>query len=96
MKHINSLKLKDFVSIPIKLTIQGNEEVNQPAWMEKTIQNAKLCPDGTHIRLYFDSFHFIAVPKHSEITKTSHMWSAFDKETSLRYLIKKIGDGCHD
>jgi len=93
---IHLLELENFVSIPIKLTIHGSEEEDRPVWMEKKIQSVRLCPDGTHVRLYFDHHHFIAVPKESEIIRQKHEWSAYDEKSSLRYLIKKEGGGYHD
>ncbi|MBM7605553.1 hypothetical protein JOC75_003576 [Metabacillus crassostreae] len=89
MDHINSLQLSDFVSIPVKVTIQGSDKEEQPSWMNKTIQSSKLCPDGTHIRLYFDQRSFIAFPKTCKVTRKGDIWSAYDDETCLTYLIKR-------
>lgn len=96
MELIESLELNDFISIPVLLTIQGKEEEDKPAWMEKVVQSVELCPDGTHVRLYFDSLHFIAFPKDSVVSRKENTWSAFDQETFLTYLMEKKGEDSHD
>jgi hypothetical protein len=48
------------------------------------------CPDGTHIRYYFDDIYFLAVPLTSEVSQSENQWSAFDQESGLTYTVKKV------
>lgn len=86
MVHISIEELEPFMSVPVRVAIQGEEHA---PWMDKTIKKARLCPDGTHVRLYFDDFYFLAIPVTAAVTKTESNWTAYDEEVGLYYIIKK-------
>ncbi|HWO97197.1 MAG TPA: hypothetical protein VNM45_12875 [Bacillus sp. (in: firmicutes)] len=89
MARINIEELEPFMSLPVRVAIQGEQGEEEAPWMDKTIKKAELCPDGTHVRFYFDHFYFLAVPLTSTVTKTESRWTAYDQEAGLYYIIKK-------
>ncbi|MHC0036165.1 hypothetical protein [Pseudoneobacillus sp. C159] len=82
--------LEPFVGEKIEVAIHDAQEDMQPPWVEKKIKKLELCPDGTHLRIYFDTFYFFAVPLTSSVSVSEHNWSAYDMESGLYYLIRKI------
>lgn len=89
MAHINIEELTQYMARPVEVAIQGEPGEEEAPWIGKTIQKAGLCPDGTHVRLYFDDVRFVAVPLTSAVTKTENKWTAYDEEARLYYIIKK-------
>ncbi|PLR83612.1 hypothetical protein CVD25_17315 [Bacillus canaveralius] len=89
MQHINLEELRRFVSVPVAVGIQDDQGDEKAPFIRKTIQKIEICPDETHLRIYFDSFHFFAVPLTANVIQTEQEWSAFDRESGLYYLLKK-------
>ncbi|HLO11729.1 MAG TPA: hypothetical protein VK190_05695 [Pseudoneobacillus sp.] len=82
--------LERFLGERIEVAIHDIETKMQPPWVEKKIKKLELCPDGTHLRIYFDTFYFFAVPLNSTISQSDLDWSALDSESGLYYLIRKV------
>jgi hypothetical protein len=82
--------LEPFLGERIEVAIHDAETDTQPPWIEKKIKKLELCPDGTHLRIYFDTFYFFAVPLTSNFSQSDIDWSAFDTQSGLFYLIRKI------
>lgn len=78
-----------FLGENIEVAIHDAETDMQPPWVEKKIKKLELCPEGTHLRIYFDTFYFFAVPLNSNICVSDVDWSAYDEESRLYYLIRK-------
>lgn len=90
MGHIKIEELQTFANSPVEVAIvdvSGNERA---PFVNKTIKKIEVCPDGTHVRFYFNDFHFFAVPIGAETTENSSEWSAFDADSELRYTIRKV------
>jgi hypothetical protein len=90
---VELIKLEDvngFVGVPVELAIQDAEGGDQAPAVKKTIKKVLLCPDGTHIRFYFDDIYFLAVPLKSRAIQSEGQWSAFDSESGLTYNVKKV------
>ena len=87
---INLESIQPFIGVPVELIIQDAQGGDQAHAVKKTVKKAQHCPDGTHIRLYFDDFYFLAVPLESTLTANETEWSAFDMESGLTYIIKKV------
>jgi hypothetical protein len=81
--------LERFLGDKIEVAIHDAETDTQPPWVEKQIKKLELCPDGTHLRIYFDTFYFFAVPLNSSVSQSDYDWSAYDQEGGLFYLIQK-------
>jgi hypothetical protein len=81
--------LASFVGGKIEVAIHDADTDMQPPWVEKQIKKLELCPDQTHLRIYFDEFYFFAVPLTSSISQSATDWSAFDSESGLFYLLRK-------
>jgi hypothetical protein len=81
--------LTPFVGEEIEVAIHDADTDMQPPWVEKQIKKLELCPDGTHLRIYFDTFYFFAVPLTSSFSQSDFDWSAYDSESGLYYLIRK-------
>lgn len=81
--------LERFLGEKIEVAIHDAETDTQPPWVEKQIKKLELCPDGSHLRIYFDTFYFFAVPLNSSVSQSDVDWSAYDQESGLYYLIRK-------
>ncbi|OIK16196.1 hypothetical protein BIV60_05300 [Bacillus sp. MUM 116] len=90
MESINLEDLKRFTGRPVEISILDSEGGDQAPTVNKTIKKVQLCPDGTHIRFYFDHYYFLAVPLESDVVETETEWSAFDPESGLHYAVKKV------
>ena len=87
------IKLEDlnrFVGGPVEIAIQDGDGGDQAPTVKKTVKRVQFCPDGTHIRFYFDDFYFLAVPLKSRVSQSEGHWSAFDSESGLTYNVKKV------
>jgi hypothetical protein len=90
---VELIKLEDvngFVGVLVEIAIQDAEGGDQAPSVKKTIKKVQFCPDGTHIRFYFDDFYFLAVPLKSRVSPSEGQWSAFDSESGLTYTVKKV------
>lgn len=92
MEPINLEKMKRFAGFPAVIFIQDSEGGDQAPAVKKKVKKVQECPEGTHIRFYFDDFYFLAVPIKSEIRQTETEFSAFDTESGLHYTVKKVQD----
>jgi hypothetical protein len=81
--------LEQFLEEKIEVAIHDAETDTQPPWIEKQIKKLELCPDRTHLRIYFDTYYFFAVPLTSSVSLSDMDWSAYDLESGLYYLIRK-------
>ena len=94
MELINIEELRPYTAIPVQVGVQDAFGEIAP-FVSKVIQEAKICPDRTHIRLYFDRHYFLAVPRESHVRKNEQEWIALDQETQLSYIVRKE-EQCHD
>ncbi|MFD2445122.1 hypothetical protein ACFSO7_14225 [Bacillus sp. CGMCC 1.16607] len=78
-----------FLNEKIEVAIHDVETNVQPPWVEKKIKKVEMCPDRTHLRIYFDTFYFFAIPLNSNISQSELNWSAYDDASGLYYLIRK-------
>jgi hypothetical protein len=87
--NVNIKDLENYISRPVKVCIHGelNEDIAPP--VNKTIYKLSLCPDQTHLRIYFDPISFFAVPLGSTVKIEEKQWSAYDKDCGLYYVIKR-------
>lgn len=91
MGAINFEDVKErFTGAKVEIAILDKEGGDQAPTVQKNIQKVQLCPDGTHIRLYFDHMYFLAVPLTSEVDVDNGNWSAHDSESGLTYTVKKV------
>jgi hypothetical protein len=81
--------LERFLGKAIEVAIHDADGDTQPPWVEKKIKKIELCPDQTHLRIYFDTFYFFAIPLTSSIGQSDTNWSAHDEESGLYYLIRE-------
>jgi hypothetical protein len=81
--------LEPFLGEKIEVAIHDAETDTQPPWVEKQIKKLELCPDRTHLRIYFDTYYFFAVPLTSSVSLSDMNWSAYDLESGLYYIIRK-------
>lgn len=88
MPGIELESLKNFAFGPISVAIIDKQGEKAP-FVQKQVKKIELCPDKTHIRIYFDSHFFIAIPLNSQLTKTHNEWSAYDEMAELYYVIQR-------
>jgi len=86
----NIKQLQDYINQRIEISIYGGQEEEVPPFVQKEIRKIEHCPDGTHMRFYFDLHYFIAIPISSESTIAKDGFTAFDPIHQLNYSIKKI------
>lgn len=81
--------LQSFVSEKVMVAILDQDGEERAPFVPKEIQKLEVCPDHTHLRIYFDSRHFFAVPLTACVTLTENEWTAYDQQSQLNYVIKK-------
>jgi len=91
VEHIKVENLQSFVSEKVMVAILDKDGEEQAPFVPKEIQKLELCPDNTHLRIYFDSRNFFAVPLTSSVSCDETEWTAFDQQSQLQYVIKKRG-----
>ena len=62
MEPINIDELQRFVGATVEIAIEDKEGGDQAPVVKKTIKKIQFCPDQTHVRFYFDTIYFFAVP----------------------------------
>lgn len=90
MELIKLETVEQFVGVPLEIAIQDKDGGDQAPSVKKTVKKVQYCPDGTHIRFYFDDFYFLAVPLASRVNQSEDQWSASDIESGLTYTIRKV------
>jgi hypothetical protein len=83
-------ELQHFVGASVEMAIQDEHGGDQAPAVKKEIKKIQLCPDGTHIRFYFDNIYFLAVPLASKMNLTEELFKASDLESGLTYTFKKV------
>lgn len=90
MEPINFEDFQRFVGASVEITIQDEQGGDKAPAVKKVIKKIQLCPDGTHVRFYFDDFYFLAVPLFSHVSQSESLLSAIDPEGGLTYTFKKV------
>lgn len=90
MGHIKIEELQAFVGIPVEVAILDDQGSERAPFVKKTIEKIEKCPDGTHVRIYFNELHFFAVPFGANVIENTSEWSAFDSISELLYTIRKV------
>lgn len=88
MEPIKLKELKRFEGANVELAITDREGGEQAPAIRKTIKYVLMCPDGTHVRFYFDKNKFLAVPGSSEFGGTEEELTAHDAVSGLSYSVK--------
>ncbi len=83
--------LESFILGDVEVSILDEDGDDKAPFVKKEIMKTELCPDGTHLRIYFDRLQFFAVPLTAQIAISDESWSAFDQQAGLTYVVKK---GC--
>jgi hypothetical protein len=86
---INVDDLQRFAGASVEILIKDEEGGDQAPAVKKTVKKVQLCPDGTHVRFYFDHIYFLAVPVFSHVSESEALFSATDPESGLTYSIRK-------
>lgn len=81
--------LESFILEDVEVSILDEDGEDKAPFVEKAILKTELCPDGTHLRIYFDRLRFFAVPLTAEVAISDGIWSAFDQQAGLTYVVKK-------
>ncbi|THE12748.1 hypothetical protein E1I69_10165 [Bacillus timonensis] len=84
--------LETFISEEMEVSILDEDGDDKAPFVKKEIVKTELCPDGTHLRIYFDRLQFFAVPLTAEVAISDDVWSAFDQQAGLTYVVKKGSD----
>lgn len=78
-----------FISHEVEVAILDEPGEEQAPFVKKIIKNTALCPEGTHLRIYFDDHYFFAVPLTASISMDGIQWTAYDQDANLYYVIRK-------
>jgi hypothetical protein len=82
-------RFEEFIGQSMRITICGGEGEEIAPAVTKPLHHVGLCPDQTHIRLYFNELQFVAIPVDSEWSEASEQVTAYDTEGKLTYMIQK-------
>ena len=89
VEHIKIEDLQSFCLEKVQVAILDQAGENQAPFVSKTIQKLELCPDNTHLRIYFDQRTFFAIPLTSTVSRNENEWSAYDGQSGLKYVVRK-------
>ncbi|WP_240374933.1 hypothetical protein [Bacillus piscicola] len=89
METVNAESLYAFISASVEVSVHGGEEEDRGPSIKRTLKKLELCPDKTHLRIYFDNYFFLAVPLTNTVSRSDNEWTAYDEEARLYYSIKK-------
>ncbi|MBS4179253.1 hypothetical protein [Lederbergia citrea] len=89
MELINTEDLQPFLKSTVGVTIYDHTWEDQSPITGKSIEKLETCPDGTHLRIYFDKLRFFAIPHTAIVSISEKEWIAFDQEACLHYVIRK-------
>ena len=95
---VEQIKIEDLQSFcldKVQVAILDKEGEAQAPFVSKTIQKLEVCPENTHLRIYFDHHTFFAIPLTSTVSRNENQWSAYDGQSGLRYIVRKER-GYHD
>ena len=95
---VEQIKIEDLQSFcleKVQVAILDKDGEDQAPFVSKTIQKLELCPDNTHLRIYFDRQTFFAIPMTSTVSRNEDEWSAYDGQSGLQYVVRK-GRETHD
>jgi hypothetical protein len=91
VQGINLEDLQAYVDQTIELSIQDHTGEEQPApFVKKQVKKVELCPDLTHVRLYFDHRNFLAIPLATDVAVIDKGLVAFDDVSKLYYVIREV------
>lgn len=90
MEPINVDDLQRFVGSTMEIAIEDKQGGDQAPVVKKIIKKIQYCPDHTHVRFYFDTMYFLAVPLNSKVNQTEVIFSASDLESGLTYTFQKV------
>lgn len=82
--------LNDFISVPVEVAIQDEEVTDNPLFVSKQIKSIGLCPDRTHLRIFFEKQTFFAIPLTSTVSFSADEWMAVDSQNHLKYVIRRV------
>ncbi|MEH6991311.1 hypothetical protein V7075_01205 [Neobacillus drentensis] len=90
MEPINVDELQRFVGATMEIAIEDKEGGDQAPVVKKMIKKIQTCPDHTHVRFYFDTISFLAVPLNSKVNQSKARFSASDQVSGLTYTFQKV------
>lgn len=88
MITVHKKDLEPLVGKNVQVGIYGEESEDTAPLVYRKIDQLVLCPDQTHLRIYFDKHFFVAVPLTSTVEKNENKWIAYDEATRLHYSIQ--------
>ncbi|MBM7554189.1 hypothetical protein [Thalassobacillus pellis] len=88
MERVRQEDLNRYIAESVKVCIHGGQGEDMAPWLDKRIKRVGLCPDQTHLRIFFDDHYFFAVPLSSEVSQTEQEWSAYDRYAGLYYVVR--------
>lgn len=92
MGLINIEDVEPFISKDVGVTIYDSTWADQSPLRTQKVHKVELCPNDTHVRIFFDEKRFFAVPRTSRVEVTNATWTATDEEAGLHYVIKNESD----
>lgn len=87
LTEIKSLESFIFEDVEVAILDENGEDL--APFVKKAVFKTELCPDGTHLRIYFNLKQFFAVPLTAKVNNSDDTWSAFDEQAGLTYVIRR-------
>lgn len=88
----NIVGLEKFIAHPVEIAIIDEQSDEQPLFLNKTVYKIEICPDHTHLRIYFDHFSFFAIPLAATVIESEKEWKVYDQTAGLYYVIREGGN----
>jgi hypothetical protein len=90
VEQINIEELQNFVSTSVEIAIIDEDSEEQPLFRNKKVFKIEMCPDQTHVRIYFDTIAFFAIPISATVIESEKGWKAYDQTAGLYYCIREV------
>ncbi|MGG0719342.1 hypothetical protein ABE096_17330 [Robertmurraya massiliosenegalensis] len=81
---------QQYLGSTVEVAIQDEEGQDLAPFIPKEITKIGLCPDQTHLRIYFEQNKFFAIPLHAEVIMEGDDWTATDLLGNLKYMIRRV------
>lgn len=82
--HLN--RLLSYIKCPVKVSIQGEQDEEQAPLFRKKLIQVVPCIEGKHLKFYFDSHTFVAVPLECNTWWEGEQFIAYDEDKKLKYV----------
>lgn len=84
--------VKSLIRENVGVTIYDESWTAQSPLREEKIHHVSLCPNKSHLRIYFNERNFFAIPREAKVKTRDNKWIAYDEKSRLHFVIERGND----